>query len=284
MSWRNSGQSSSFVYVCLRPGGHAVDRRTTNSGSSNFCNVHEVRGRPGRSRRDLPQPQDCNPRAAAVMRVINCTGPEVDCRRIENLLLNNLLRQKLVRPDPLFLGLDTSEHGTLVGAHGEPSDFLYTIGPVAQRKPLGNHRSSRDPGSGVSDVNTATSRLRARRDQIHSVRTDREFAFCSLMGLWNASNSLSEGRSAREFQYMVPEALQGRTVVAFDQKRAMGGAKTGPRSGKSHYRRIPGFSDRIAFALCLLETGLRMCPLEKRRTVTPLPRSSPFSEVRFACE
>jgi hypothetical protein len=81
---------------------------------------------------------------------------------------------------------------------------------------------------------------------------------------------------------MVPEALQGRTVVAFDQKRTMGGAKTGPRSGKSHYRRIPGFSDRIAFALCLLETGLRMCPLEKRRTVPPLPTSSPFSEVRFA--
>ena len=64
-----------------------------------------------------------------VMRVIKCTGPEVDCRRIENLLLNNLLRQKLIRPDPLFLGLDTSEHGALVDAHGEPSDFLYTIGP-----------------------------------------------------------------------------------------------------------------------------------------------------------
>jgi uncharacterized NAD(P)/FAD-binding protein YdhS len=64
-----------------------------------------------------------------VMRVINCTGPEVDCRRIENLLLNNLLRQKLVRPDPLFQGLDTSEHGALIDAHGEPSGFLYTVGP-----------------------------------------------------------------------------------------------------------------------------------------------------------
>jgi uncharacterized NAD(P)/FAD-binding protein YdhS len=64
-----------------------------------------------------------------VKRVINCTGPEVDCRRIENLLLNNLLRQKLVRPDPLFLGLDTSEHGALIDAHGEPSGFLYTVGP-----------------------------------------------------------------------------------------------------------------------------------------------------------
>jgi uncharacterized NAD(P)/FAD-binding protein YdhS len=64
-----------------------------------------------------------------VMRVINCTVPRWIAAEFENSLLNNLLRQKLVRPDPLFLGLDTSEHGALVSAHGEPSDFLYTIGP-----------------------------------------------------------------------------------------------------------------------------------------------------------
>jgi len=61
--------------------------------------------------------------------VINCTGPEVDCRKIENLLLNHLILQKMVRPDPLFLGLDASEDGALVNARGEASDFLYTIGP-----------------------------------------------------------------------------------------------------------------------------------------------------------
>lgn len=64
-----------------------------------------------------------------VHRVINCTGPEADCRRIENLLLANLLRHKMVRPDPLFLGLDTSEEGALTNAHGEASEFLYTLGP-----------------------------------------------------------------------------------------------------------------------------------------------------------
>lgn len=65
-----------------------------------------------------------------VLRIINCTGPEVNCRRIENLLLNNLQRQGLVRPDPLFLGLDTSERGALLDSSGEPSDFLYTVGPA----------------------------------------------------------------------------------------------------------------------------------------------------------
>jgi uncharacterized NAD(P)/FAD-binding protein YdhS len=61
--------------------------------------------------------------------VINCTGPEVDCRRIENLLLTNLMRENMARPDSLFLGLDTSEDGALRDAHGAASDFLYALGP-----------------------------------------------------------------------------------------------------------------------------------------------------------
>jgi uncharacterized NAD(P)/FAD-binding protein YdhS len=64
-----------------------------------------------------------------VTQVINCTGPEVDCRKIENPLLTNLLRQKLVHPDPLFMGLDVAWDGAVIGAYGEASDFLYTIGP-----------------------------------------------------------------------------------------------------------------------------------------------------------
>jgi uncharacterized NAD(P)/FAD-binding protein YdhS len=67
--------------------------------------------------------------ALRVDRVINCTGPEVDCRKINNPLLADLLRQKLVRPDPLFLGLDTSGYGAVIDARGEPSDFLYAVGP-----------------------------------------------------------------------------------------------------------------------------------------------------------
>jgi uncharacterized NAD(P)/FAD-binding protein YdhS len=61
--------------------------------------------------------------------VVNCTGPEVDCRRIENLLLTKLMREKMARPDPLSLGLDTSEDGALIDAQGSASDFLYALGP-----------------------------------------------------------------------------------------------------------------------------------------------------------
>jgi uncharacterized NAD(P)/FAD-binding protein YdhS len=63
-------------------------------------------------------------------RVINCTGPESDCRKVDDPLLANLMRQKLVRPDPLFLGLDVSPDGALIDAHGDVSDLLYGIGPV----------------------------------------------------------------------------------------------------------------------------------------------------------
>jgi len=65
-----------------------------------------------------------------VDRVINCTGPESDCRKVGDLLMTDLMRQKLARPDPLFLGLDVSPDGALIDAHGKVSDLLYAIGPV----------------------------------------------------------------------------------------------------------------------------------------------------------
>jgi|HubBroStandDraft_6_1064221.scaffolds.fasta_scaffold43606_2 uncharacterized NAD(P)/FAD-binding protein YdhS len=64
-----------------------------------------------------------------VDRVINCTGPETDCRRLDNPLLASLQHQGFARPDPLFLGLDVSEDGALIDTDGTPSDFLYTVGP-----------------------------------------------------------------------------------------------------------------------------------------------------------
>lgn len=65
-----------------------------------------------------------------VDRVINCTGPESDVRKVDNPLLTNLMHQRMVRPDPLYLGLDASPDGALIDADGAASDFLFTIGPV----------------------------------------------------------------------------------------------------------------------------------------------------------
>jgi uncharacterized NAD(P)/FAD-binding protein YdhS len=65
-----------------------------------------------------------------VDRVINCTGPETDCRRIDDPLIKNFLGQGLARPDALFLGLDVDLKGALIDSAGIPSTIIYVIGPA----------------------------------------------------------------------------------------------------------------------------------------------------------
>ncbi len=64
-----------------------------------------------------------------VNRVINCTGPETDCRSLDDPLIADLLAQGLARPDPLFLGLDVAANGALVDQRDQPSAWLFTVGP-----------------------------------------------------------------------------------------------------------------------------------------------------------
>ena len=65
-----------------------------------------------------------------VDRVINCTGPETDCRRLDDPLITSLRDHGLARPDAMFLGLDVAEDGALLDSNGVASDFLYTVGPT----------------------------------------------------------------------------------------------------------------------------------------------------------
>ena len=65
-----------------------------------------------------------------VDRVINCTGPECDYRRMRHPLIASLLGQGLVRPDDLALGLDNDARGALLDAEGNAKGVLYTIGPL----------------------------------------------------------------------------------------------------------------------------------------------------------
>jgi uncharacterized NAD(P)/FAD-binding protein YdhS len=65
-----------------------------------------------------------------VDRVINCTGPETDCRRLDHPFLASLRQQGLAGPDELFLGLQTARDGALINSAGVPSDFLYAVGPA----------------------------------------------------------------------------------------------------------------------------------------------------------
>jgi uncharacterized NAD(P)/FAD-binding protein YdhS len=65
-----------------------------------------------------------------VDRVINCTGPETDCRRVRSPLLSDLFDKRLARPDELSLGLDLTGDGAVLDAVGAASPSLYALGPL----------------------------------------------------------------------------------------------------------------------------------------------------------
>ncbi len=69
-------------------------------------------------------------RELRVDRVVNCTGSETDCRRIDDSLITGLFAQGLARPDSLFLGLDVTEDGAVRDRGGEPSTSIFAIGPT----------------------------------------------------------------------------------------------------------------------------------------------------------
>jgi uncharacterized NAD(P)/FAD-binding protein YdhS len=71
-----------------------------------------------------------HPKLLQVDRVVNCSGPESDCRKVDDPLLRSLMQQKLASPDALFLGLNVSADGALIDHSGVPSNFLYAVGPV----------------------------------------------------------------------------------------------------------------------------------------------------------
>ena len=60
--------------------------------------------------------------------VINCIGPESDYSRIDDALVQNLVRRGLIRPGPAGLGLDARPDGAIIGRDDTPSNSLFTLG------------------------------------------------------------------------------------------------------------------------------------------------------------
>ena len=74
------------------------------------------------------------PEAFFVERVVNCTGPSSDVRRIGDRLLDALRRRGLASPDPLALGLEVSDELEVLDAAGRPSPHLYLVGPLLKAR------------------------------------------------------------------------------------------------------------------------------------------------------
>jgi len=62
-------------------------------------------------------------------RVINCTGPSLNYRRVSAPLLQNLFKRGLVTSGPLGTGFHCSQDGAVIDADGRASEIIFNLGP-----------------------------------------------------------------------------------------------------------------------------------------------------------
>jgi len=91
--------------------------RTIAAGAGRFAVTIELRGNGGATE-------------LTVDRIINCSGPEHDVRKLDNPLLRSLLDAGLLAPHALGVGVDVAENGALRDRTGRDSERLFTLGPI----------------------------------------------------------------------------------------------------------------------------------------------------------
>jgi hydroxyacylglutathione hydrolase len=62
-------------------------------------------------------------------RVINCTGPSMNYRRVPSTLLQNLFKKGLAASGPLGSGFHCSRDGAVIDAAGHASEIIFNLGP-----------------------------------------------------------------------------------------------------------------------------------------------------------
>ena len=65
-------------------------------------------------------------------RVINCTGPTMNYRRVSSTLLQNLFRRGYVTAGALGAGFHCAENGAVIDPNGRASGTIFTLGPSRQ--------------------------------------------------------------------------------------------------------------------------------------------------------
>jgi uncharacterized NAD(P)/FAD-binding protein YdhS len=86
--------------------------------------------RDGRVDVDVLHPRDGTPARFRVDRIINCTGPLHDPRRISTPLVQDLVKRGSVRSNELGVGFDTDPVGTIIDRRGDRVPGIYAIGPL----------------------------------------------------------------------------------------------------------------------------------------------------------
>ncbi|MCI4591899.1 FAD/NAD(P)-binding protein [Sphingobium sp. BYY-5] len=67
-----------------------------------------------------------------VARVVNCTGPLGDLRRVKDPLLRKLFDRGDIRPDPLAIGIDVDRQCRAIDANGDAQERLMIVGPMTR--------------------------------------------------------------------------------------------------------------------------------------------------------
>jgi uncharacterized NAD(P)/FAD-binding protein YdhS len=62
-------------------------------------------------------------------RVINCTGPNMNYRRIPSTLLQNMFNRGLITSGPLGTGFHCSQDGAVIDASDHASEIIFNLGP-----------------------------------------------------------------------------------------------------------------------------------------------------------
>jgi uncharacterized NAD(P)/FAD-binding protein YdhS len=140
--------------AALMQNGRLTLHAGTISGTAERATAVDVHVKPRRSRAS---------QTIGASYVINCTGPRLRLFDDPPALVSDLIRQGLARSDHHGIGLETTDHGSLIQADGTPSQQLYTLGT---------------PRRGTLFESTAIPELRAQAEQlataIRATRSHRE--------------------------------------------------------------------------------------------------------------
>jgi len=71
-------------------------------------------------------------RTIRVDKIVECTGVSVSPRHSSNPVLQSLLQQGLIRPDPIGIGLDVTPDCAVIDRHGKASSKLFAVGPLTR--------------------------------------------------------------------------------------------------------------------------------------------------------
>jgi uncharacterized NAD(P)/FAD-binding protein YdhS len=92
--------------------------------------VEQLRERDGAVQAQLRLRRGGEPLQLRVQRVVNCTGPDSNYRRLNHPLVVSLRERGLIQPDALGLGLLCDAQGALLDREGQASGWLHALGPL----------------------------------------------------------------------------------------------------------------------------------------------------------